>query len=291
MQAIEAAKIEAANLSALAKSPDIPTLISAILKKDAFKGMEVAINRLSEILLGEPTKRATMREVYATPFGPKMTGLTALCTCIERGTPFAQQRGAAAFRTAMLDDDNETHVTAANVEVLVQAVIMGNKQTQAQSAAALANVMANHAASRQALHMFGGIGALTALLVSTSGVQGPMCEAAMAIRNACIGNGDNRHDLSASGGVIALVNAVEICGQKVVGPLRERKILTEENLAGALRNACNQHNENCMQLSECEGISLLMRLLSGPFNVQEQVVGLVRNACIGYYGNKRLMTK
>jgi hypothetical protein len=38
--------------------------------------------------------------------------------------------GAQAMRTAMLDDDNESHVTSSNIEVLVQAVITGSPQTQ-----------------------------------------------------------------------------------------------------------------------------------------------------------------
>ena len=38
--------------------------------------------------------------------------------------------GAQAMRTAMLDDDNESHVTSFNIEVLVQAVITGSPQTQ-----------------------------------------------------------------------------------------------------------------------------------------------------------------
>jgi serine/threonine protein kinase len=36
------AKIQATHLSALSKSPDIPTLVSAILRKDDFKMMEVS---------------------------------------------------------------------------------------------------------------------------------------------------------------------------------------------------------------------------------------------------------
>ena len=162
---------------------------------------------------------------------------------------------------------------------------------QMHAAAALANALANHAPSREALHVHGGMGALTALMARTQGVQGAMLEAAMAIRNGCIGNRDTRQDLADAGGIEVLIKAVSICGEKVPASLRERKLQTEENLAGALRNACNQHNKNCMQLAECEGISVLMRLLNGTGSVQEQVAGLIRNACIGYHGNKGQMTK
>lgn len=124
------------------------------------------------------------------------------------GHPPAQLRGAAALRTALLDDENESHVTKGDIQTLVAAVIMGSTATQGHAAAALANVCNSHAPSRESLHEFGGVGALTALVVSSNGLGGPLLEAASAIRNACIGNAGNRNDLMASGGVIALVKAV-----------------------------------------------------------------------------------
>jgi hypothetical protein len=44
----------------------------------------------------------------------------------------------------------------------------------------------------------------------------------------------------------------------------------QENVVGALRNVCNQHNGNCMHLSEVEGLQAAMRLCLSPPNVQEQ---------------------
>jgi hypothetical protein len=173
-----------------------------------------------------------MREVYSTPFG-RMTGITAICACIQRGNPSAQARGAAALRTALLDDDNESYVVKSDVEILIAAVIMGNSQTQAHAAAALANVCNNYPPSRDAVFEYGGIGALTALIVNSfsheipgvkcPGLHGPVVEAAAAIRNACIGHAGNRDEVMARGGIKALVTALA-SDTKVPASFKDRQV-------------------------------------------------------------------
>ena len=46
-----------------------------------------------------------------------------------------------------------------------------------------------------------------------------------------------------------------------------------------------------MQFAEADGLNCMMRLLSSAsVTVQEEVVGLIRNACVGYHGNKNQLT-
>ena len=51
-----------------------------------------------------------MREIYATPSG-RVSGVSAMCLCLNQGTPQAQHNAAAAIRTALLDDHNDSHVS------------------------------------------------------------------------------------------------------------------------------------------------------------------------------------
>ena len=77
------------------------------------------------------------------------------------------------------------------------------------------------------------------------------------------------------------------CDSHVPASLRDKQTIMHEQVAGALRNACNQHTGNCMQFAEADGVNCMMRLLSSAsVTVQEEVVGLIRNACVGYHGNK-----
>ena len=286
------------NVNSLAKSNDIPTLISAILKDGVFEACEAAAARLHEILYFEPTKRVSMKEVYATPFG-RQSGLESLCHCATRGSPLAQQRAASAIRNALLDDDVENCIGMEEIRALTAAVIMGTPQTQLNAAAALANACATRKESRDYLHSVGGMGALAALIssctsetmTSTSILNSAITEAASAVRNACIGHAANREAFMKSRGVTTFVSVLN-CDSPVPSSLREKHFAMQEQVVGALRNVCNQHTRNCMHFAECDGVSSMMRLLSSPSDiVQEEVVGLIRNACVGYYGNKDHMTQ
>jgi serine/threonine protein kinase len=288
---------EMSNVSSLGKSNDVPTLISAILKDGSFEACEAAAERLNEILYHEPAKRICMKDIYATPFG-RMSGMAALCHCVAKGSPLAQQRSASAIRNALLDDAMEQHAGLAEIQALVGGVIMGTPQTQSNAAAALANVCATRAQARDHLKAAGGMGALAALIASctsenmtgTGLLNSAILEAASAVRNACIGHAANRNDLMKSQGVSSFVKILA-CDSHVPTFLREKQMIMHEQVAGALRNACNQHTGNCMQFAEADGVNCMMRLLaSASVNVQEEVVGLIRNACVGYQGNKNQLT-
>jgi len=289
-------KEEMSNVSSMGKSNDLPTLISAILKDGAFQAAEAAAARLHEITFFEPAKRNCMKDVYATPFG-RMSGMAALCHCVAKGSPLAQQRAASAIRNALLDDELEQHTGLDEIRSLVASVVMGTSPTQSNAAAALANVCTGRRA-RCDLNSAGGLGALAALIASCTGqtmtstslLNSPMLEAASAVRNACIGHAANRDDFMKSKGVASFVQVLS-CDHHVPPSLRERQSMMHEQVAGALRNACNQHTGNCMQLSEADGVSVVMPLLSSaPVNVQVEVVGLIRNACVGHFGNKDQLT-
>jgi hypothetical protein len=284
---------EISEVKSLGKSNDIPTLISAILKDGAFQACEAASARLNEILYQEPAKRICMSDVYSTPFG-RMTGMTALCQCLIRGSPLAQQRAASAIRNALLEDENERHMGLAEIQALVAALTTGTPTTQGNAAAALANVCATQKQMRDYVNLTGGIGALAALvascttehMTSTNLLNGAILEAASAVRNACIGHAANRDDWMKSQGVEAFVKVLN-CSSQVPANLREKQLMMQEQVAGALRNACNQHTGNCMLFNESDGVPSMMRLLTSPSpSVQEEVVGLIRNSCVGYYGNK-----
>jgi serine/threonine protein kinase len=286
-----------ANVTSLGKSNDVPTLISAILKDGSNQACEAASLRLHEILYYEPAKRQSMLDIYKTPFG-SMTGLAVLSHCMAKGSPLAQQRAASATRNALLDDEVEQHVGLPEIQALVAAVIMGTPHTQSNAAAALANVCSTRKQARDNFNAAGGMGALAALIASISSQQmsstgllnSSILEAASAVRNACIGHAPNRDDLMKAQAVSSFVKILA-CDSHVPASLREKQITMHEQVAGALRNACNQHTGNCMQFSEADGVSVMMRLLSSPsVAVQEEVVGLIRNACIGYPGNKDQLT-
>ena len=290
-------KAEMSNVSSMGKSNDLPTLISAILKDGAFQAAEAAAARLHEILFYEAGKRICMKDTYATPFG-RMSGMAALCYCVTKGSPLAQQRAASAIRNALLDDAIEQYTGVEQIRALVASVVMGTPHTQGNAAAALANVCATRRKARDDLNSVGGMGALAALIASCTGrsmtsvslLNSPMLEAASAVRNACIGHAANRDDLMRSKGVASFVHVLA-CQAHAPASLREKQSIMYEQVAGALRNACNQHTGNCMQLSQAEGILAVVPLLStATVNVQVEVVGLIRNACVGYFGNKDHMT-
>ncbi|KAJ1485892.1 hypothetical protein T484DRAFT_1791885, partial [Baffinella frigidus] len=262
------------NAISLSKSNDVATLVSGLLRDDDILGMEAAVGRLNEILVQEPSKRASMGEIYATPAG-RMSGLSAICSCLSKGSPLAQHRAAAAMRNALLDERNDVKVIEADVAVLCAAVVMGTPPTQANAAAALGNVCCTSGAGRT-------------YVLTTSGklAQSAILEAATAVRNACINHNGNRNEVMKARGVLAFVHVLQDRGN-VPSSLRERHVTMLENVVGALRNACNQHNGNCMQLAEGEGISVaVLMLANSPQSVLDQAVGLIRNACIGYFGNK-----
>jgi len=297
IQEVPLSAADFANISSLGKSNDVPTLISAILKDGSFQAKESAATRLNEILYYEPAKRICMKDIYATPYG-RMSGMAALCNCVLKGSPLAQQKAASAIRNALLDDEMEQHTGLEEIQALVAAVVSGTSKTQSNAAAALANVCSTRKQARVDLNAAGGMGALAALIASctsqsmtsTSLLNSAILEAASAVRNACIGHAANREDLMKSKGVASFVKVLA-CDSHVPAFLREKQMGMQEQVAGALRNACNQHTGNCMQLSEAEGVPSMMRLLASPsVNVQEEVVGLIRNACVGYYGNKDQMT-
>jgi len=288
---------EMSNVSSLGKSNDVPTLISAILKDGSFEASEAASERLNDILYHEPAKRICMKDIYATPFG-RMSGMAALCHCVGKGSPLAQQRSASAIRNALLDDEMEQHAGLAEIQALVGGVIVGTPQTQSNAAAALANVCATRSQARDYLKAAGGMGALAALIASCTGqsmtgtglLNSAILEAASAVRNACIGHAANREDLMKSQGVSSFVKILA-CDSHVPASLRDKQTIMHEQVAGALRNACNQHTGNCMQFAEADGVNCMMRLLSSAsVTVQEEVVGLIRNACVGYHGNKNQLT-
>jgi len=252
--------------------------------------MEAAAGRLNEILVQEPAKRLSMGDTYATPVG-RMSGLSALAACLSRGSPLAQHRAAAAFRNALLAEENDAKLLEADVIVLCAAVVMGTPPTQANAAAALGNVCCSSGNGRNFVLATGGVGALAALILSCTRfggaeklAQSAIPEAAAAVRNACFNHKGNRDEVMRARAVGAFVDVLRDHSH-VPQSLRERHATMLEHVLGALRNACNQHNGNCMQLAEAEGVGAAVELLVHRHHVTQgvlgQAVGLIRNACVG----------
>ena len=87
--------------------------VAGLLRDGDVLAMEAAAGRLNEILVQEPAKRLSMGDTYATPVG-RMSGLSALAACLSRGSPLAQHRAAAAFRNALLAEENDAKLLEAD---------------------------------------------------------------------------------------------------------------------------------------------------------------------------------
>eukprot|EP00960_Hanusia_phi_P045360 757182-Hanusia_phi.AAC.4 len=281
-----------ANARFLSRSNDIPSLVTSITNDQLVLGKEYAAGKLSEILAQEKSKRLTMKNLFATNRG-KVSGISALCDCLLKGETNAQQHAAAAVRTTLLEDGMENHLSFSDFEIIVAALTMGSVHTQMHAAAAISNACFRGDECREHLFQAHGIGALCAIISNSITGRSNLAhsltiEACSAVRNACISHKGNQDALMQAQGVELLIKVIQ--AEAHASHAKEKKTLLHEMVAGALRNACNQHSGNCMTFAKAMGMQAMMSLIFSSRSVQIEVICVIRNACIGYYENKNQLS-